>query len=366
MTLIHFPLLIMQLLFVSKDSCVITGNVSGFPDSTMIYLVKHSGDEILESTFIINNNFQFEVELSDSPEELSIYSIIGTQYIYTPLLLGNEKVNLKADISDFPWNVEVKGSKFQDEVNELNLHTKDLQIKRDSLVNLYYHLSDELKAEKHKTIWDEIGKIDKSLDSIKLNYIKSHPNSYASILQLGYMKSELPKDSTEKFFKNFSIDIKDSKYGKQLKFYLNSNILKVGDEFYDFEALNTKEENVRFSTLRKNYSLLEFTMTHCMPCKQALKELRELNQSQSDSLSIVSFSIDTKKETWLNAFEEDSINWISLWDGKGYYGKTPLSYGVNSFPTFVLIDKNGRIIDTWRGYKDGSIKEHLKKNHFAF
>ena len=53
-----------------------------------------------------------------------------------------------------------------------------------------------------------------------------------------------------------------------------------------------------------------------------------IDKTYSDSLEIISFSGDSKKDIWLNSLKRDSVTWISLWDGKGRYSETYIKYGI--------------------------------------
>ncbi|MEN8120543.1 MAG: DUF4369 domain-containing protein [Bacteroidota bacterium] len=94
----------------NEEKFTISGQVSGFPDGTKFYLRNLSTDEVFDSTTVKNNNFKFEGQLSNPPEQIWLNAIIDKKFIYTNLFIGNDKINVKGDIADFPWNVEIKGS----------------------------------------------------------------------------------------------------------------------------------------------------------------------------------------------------------------------------------------------------------------
>ena len=172
----------------------------------------------------------------------------------------------------------------------------------------------------------------------------------------------MPKDTLQKYFDRYTEEIKASKYANVLKVYLKETISKPGEPFQDFEGQNPAGENVKFSEALGTYTLLDFTAAYCMPCIESVDELKELENNYKDALKIVSFSGDKNKETWLKALERDETGWLSLWDGKGMYGETPIKYGVQGIPSFVLIGPEGIILDKWTGYGKGSLLSQMARH----
>lgn len=73
----------------------------------------------------------------------------------------------------------------------------------------------------------------------------------------------------------------------------------------------------------------------------------------------MSFSPD-EKEGWLKALQRDKPGWLHLWDGKGAAGPVILNYGVQAYPTFLLIDPAGTVVAKAVGYSEGSLRTLLK------
>ncbi|MCT4590622.1 MAG: AhpC/TSA family protein [Carboxylicivirga sp.] len=339
----------------------ITGNVSGFPDSTTIYLRNLSTDETFDSTTIINGQFLLQGHLQDEPEQIWLNARVDGEFIYTNLLIGNENITVEGDIKDFPWHVNINGSKTQDDHNALRDLTKSFNIEREKLVHYYFALPADEQQKRSNEIWGEIRVIDDTTRAIRIAYLKSHINTYPGIITLGYLKRSMPKDTVQKLFNQLTEELKASKYAKVIDIYLNEKISQIGDVCHDFEAYDKNDQLLKFSALKGKYVLLDFTTAHCGACIQSIEELHQINDSYSDSLQIVSFYGDAKKEFWLNSLERDSVSWLSLWDGKGRYSETYIKYGVQGFPTFFLIDPQGKIIDKWSGYGKGLLENKLKR-----
>lgn len=346
-----------------EEKYVIAGHLTGFPDNTIIYLKNLSTDANVDSSLVVGGKFQMEGKFSNPPEQLWLTSNVQGNSIYTNLLMGNDSLFVTGDVKEFPWKIKRKGSQIQEEYNQARNLTKEFEIERDSLVNFFVALPPEEQQKRGKEIWTRIGAIDSITLAKRFQYLKSN-KTFISVIDLGYLKNQLPKDTVKTIFQNYPEEIRNSKYGNVIKTYLKRDVLEVGDTFYDFEGLNQQKEKVQLSSIRnkEKFTLIDFTSTHCGASMQAADELASVYQNYSDSLKIVSFSGDPQKEAWLEGVERDSVKWLSIWDGKGRFSETSISYGVTSFPTFVLINPKGEIVDKWSGYSEGNIKTRIDKN----
>jgi peroxiredoxin len=345
-----------------KERYVITGNVSGFPNGTKLYLRNLATDAIFDSTIVDDNHFKFEGELDNPPEQIWLNGTVDNKFVYANLLIGNDDIIVSGDISDFPWRVSVTGSKVQEDFNYSREITKKFDVKRDSLTKVFIKLTQEEQQQQGAIIWDQINKIDAVTKDLRIEYVKANPDTYISVIDLGYLKNELPKDTIKTIYEKYTPEIKASKYARLVEVYLRENILNIGDRYQDFEGLNQKGEKARFSEVKGDYTLIDFTSAYCGPCMLAADELSEMNRIYSDSLTIVSFSGDSKKDSWLKSVERDKVSWTSIWDGKGRFSETAIKYGIQGFPTFVLIDHQGVIIDKWIGFNKGNLKSRLEKH----
>ncbi len=344
-----------------RPGYVITGQLTGFPDSTMVYLQDINKDQDIDSALIIGGRFTLSGQLPEVPAELWLQASVGDQFAYTNLLVGNDRVEVTGDIADFPNRVKVTGSTTQDEANQLRDLTRAFDDRRDSLVNLIVALPPDSQKTKGKALWGVVHGIDDTLHLLRVGYIKAHSNTYAALTSLLYLKDDMPKDTVAILYDRMPAELKHSQYGRAISMFVQNKVPEVGDQFVDFKAEDQKGDTIALSSLTDKYVLLDFSAAYCGPCIQSAKELRQINRAYGDSLRIVTFSTDVKRDLWQLAMKRDSVTWVSLWDGKGRFGETYLKYGINGVPTFFLISPQGKVIDKLDGYGDGALEELLKK-----
>lgn len=146
-------------------------------------------------------------------------------------------------------------------------------------------------------------------------------------------------------------------------FSINIKLIKVDDNFgyeINFKAHNLKFKDIitgkTFYVQNSNqYILLDFWGTWCKPCLDLLPNLKSLYQrygngngkfniygiAHDDELSVVQKHLKSKNIFWPNVFDNrKSAELVKL-------------YKVSSFPTFILIDPNGKIV--YRGIGKSSL-----------
>ncbi|HEX4963278.1 MAG TPA: TlpA disulfide reductase family protein [Thermoanaerobaculia bacterium] len=97
--------------------------------------------------------------------------------------------------------------------------------------------------------------------------------------------------------------------------------------------------------------LLDFWATWCIPCMRALPELKDLRQKNvSQPLVIVSVSVDEDKKTVQDFASKNGMDWLQAWDGEM---KAVSTFRVDSFPSYVVLDSEGRITSRLRGWSPG-------------
>lgn len=354
------------ILFVFKSAnaqqYIINVHITGFKDQTKFILKDNDVDANIDSAIIIQDHFVLKGTLENAPKALWLYTTVGQNFYYTTLLIGNEKVDITGDIKDFPFDVKITGSKSQDESTAMFSLIKADYKKRNDLVAQYFKLTGDSAQIKGKEIWKIIGKLDSTDDVIKKNFIKNNLNSYAGLQELFYQKKTYSKDSLTAMYNALTPEYRKSSFGQRIGNYIKvGETLKVGDNSFDFSAIDKTGVSHKLSDAKGKYVLLDFSTTYCGPCMQSIGELKGLAGSHADNLSIITFSGDGGKATWLTGVKRDNISWLSLWDGKGSYGETIMKYGVSGYPTFFLIDPQGKIVNKWVGYETGALQPNVDK-----
>jgi thiol-disulfide isomerase/thioredoxin len=104
-------------------------------------------------------------------------------------------------------------------------------------------------------------------------------------------------------------------------------------------------QSIELAKFKGSYVLLDFWGTWCGPCKEVVPDLKQLNTEYKDrGLKLVSIASDDRPDKVVKYVQDENISWPNLFQPAE--GKAPIieTYKVENFPTFILIDKNGKII----------------------
>ncbi|GGF69580.1 TlpA family protein disulfide reductase [Wenyingzhuangia marina] len=360
--------LILCLSFQQKEKkYTIIGNTENIPNGTIINLFRDYGNisTSIKRDTIINGVFNFEGILDDENVKMYLQIENDKQFNGVCELWVDDKIIKVSANSNLlsSWIVDSKNLE-QINLNKFIEKTRNTQIQIDSL---------ELtrnKNRQNKKLSKKILKLTDSLNQLKqeieFKLIEKNPNSKSAV-KLFYenskFNSKITKQQIENIYNSLTPKYKETLYGEGIYLILNPpNKIEIGNKMVNFKALDKEGLEHSLTDFKGKYILLDFWSVGCGPCHFAMPETKKIDSMNREILTVISISIDTNNEIWKKISEHKKINWINLYDGKGYYGGAANLYSVNGIPSYFLINPEGIIIDKWKGYSKGSIINKLK-NH---
>jgi cytochrome c biogenesis protein CcmG/thiol:disulfide interchange protein DsbE len=106
-------------------------------------------------------------------------------------------------------------------------------------------------------------------------------------------------------------------------------------------------------------TLLDFWATWCGPCRHALPGLKQLQAIYgADKVEVISISEDEDQGTWQSFVAQNQMNWTQRIDSDHQMMR---QYGASALPTYVLIGKDGNVVQQYVGDDPGEpILERLE------
>jgi thiol-disulfide isomerase/thioredoxin len=184
---------------------------------------------------------------------------------------------------------------------------------------------------------------------IQEDFINAHLNSPATayIVSMQYRLADTAMQKEQ--LARLGTKAQASKYGKRFEDHIlrktrEGIALVVGRTALDFTLPTPAGDEISLHGIVAKLKLVDFWASWCGPCRKENPHVKEIYAKyHSKGLEIVSVSIDTRKEKWLKAIEEDGLPWLHVIDQKSTAGTL---YGVMYIPFTVLLDENNTIIAT--------------------
>lgn len=330
--------------------------------SPMVYL------ERLE----VNGTFPFDSSKIDSKGNFKLKGDLkqpaffilklNDQKFITLLLDSAEKVAFSADYINFSTDYTIHGSPGSQKVKVLNQHLIRTNTRIDSIIssrNLI--LGSSQYSEKKVRLEAEINQIYMRQQEFSKKFILENPFSLASVLAI-YQK-----------FNDGNYIVQDLQTIKVAASALNSIYPNSGhvktlfedtkklmhqvesekvQQLIKTEGLNSPEINlpepggrkIALSTLKGKFVLVHFWSAVDLNSRILNPVLHENYQKfNSRGFEIYQVSVDTLKQAWIKAINEDQLKWINVGDMQGSIDALR-SYNVRNIPSNYLLNKEGVII----------------------
>lgn len=143
----------------------------------------------------------------------------------------------------------------------------------------------------------------------------------------------------------------------------NTNIevgLNIGQRAPDFQTLNDQGEVITLTGLRGNVILLNFWATWCGPCRIEMPEFqRQFEQFAEQGFIILAVNNGESLEDVVGFREELDLTFLMAMDERAAIQR---QYGIMSYPSTFLIDRDGRIIARHFGLLTAQQIEQMLEN----
>ena len=346
---------------------IVTGNIENVEDDYLILFFKSSPEGAAETIAIDtlkNGRFDFiapaetGVQYHVMAYSLGVFPSMSVDFYVEP---GAEVKITGNDYLTRNWNVKTSSKEqkiyqsYFDEVAELfkELQLLELQCRKEG------RDSDFLKLQ--LTYCTKI-------DSIQLSWLKRQKRISEPWMDLMLQSVKAARHYNEKdnlkqlqeIWKGVDDDYKTSIKGKNISnmLYPNGEPLKVGDAFpYEIEVSDLNGEIRTLAEFEGKAMLLYFSSYSCKPCVAAKKELDSMISSGNYPIEVVGFNLDTET-VWKSKGIENPVSWHDFNDLKGSHGFNT-RFKTQGIPTFVIVSKEGKILDIWAGHRDGIIRERI-------
>jgi len=340
----------------------ITGNIPNLPDGTM-YLSNPEGDKIdsaktIKGIFTITHQWNekeptyIKVNHIDKKGILRFFSFTtnakyrGTPGWSTDVFYSDTIISLHGK---FKENPPIKGYKLPYNIKDVS----GVAIKAGRQTEAYYNIDGDLFDKiDHKTIQTVKEKINK------------YPYSYHLLYQISDHKNSFSPQQVDEYLKLFKGDITESESYKKISAYNQKRFTVKNNDLPLLESSTGKKSMILDAKYEKH--LVVFWASWCGPCREEIPLLKKNYTNKNESLEFISVSIDSDKNAWKKALNEEKMGWkqFIVNDKDPNYEKIQMQFKLNgAIPYTVLMDNNFKILKSSVGLSSEKDLQNLIKNN---
>jgi len=368
----------------------IEGQIEGVKDSTEIFLsyfISNNGiwKEITDTACVENSKFLFKGNINElTAGWLCSNSLLDSNHYEIPIYIEPTAMKLVIDKND-PYAYKLSGTNVEKESmelrNKLSANMKNriqMQYRVNEIFNqIYLHNEDPALVDSLMKKVDQLRAENiinaKQNDSIQLDFVKKH-NSYQIAPHLLFelaWNEIIPIDTVAAIYNDLPEQSKTTLLGKlaleqikQAERALNKKDIFAGDIAPDFTRVSMQGDTIKLSDYReKSCILLDFWASWCGPCIEGIPDIKNIYNEHNKNLKIIGISLDQSREKWLKAINEHQIGlWtqiLSAYDNNYFGNEMDLTemYNIKIIPTYIFIDKQGKVMDIWHSIDEEGLSE---------
>ena len=124
---------------------------------------------------------------------------------------------------------------------------------------------------------------------------------------------------------------------------LESLSAEEATEAPDFTLNDINGQPLKLSSLRGKYVILDFWGSWCVWCIKGMPKMKEYYQKYAGKFEILGIDCNDPENRWKAAVDEYELPWLHVYCSKDDK-QVLLDYGIQGFPTKIIIDPNGKVL----------------------
>lgn len=332
-----------------------SGQLKGLKDTLIVFTPTANGKVHRDTVLTKDGKFSFTVNV-DKPCDIYAYTP-GTirrqeQIGFRAIAVPGENAVLSGDLSSSYY---FSGSKFYQEYNDMD---RANEAANKPMSDLQQSLEKRLEAgESQEAIMKEYNEkapeLKKQATQAMLDYIAKHPSSEASAAFIPQLED---LETMKKAVALLSDDVKNGRMHDYFQTVIDYEQRQAEAEAAaakkqaagvvapDFTLNDLDGKPISLSSLKGKYVVLDFWGTWCGWCIKGIPQMKEYYDKYKGKFEILSIDCNDTEEKWKVGVKKYELPWLNVYNPRE--SKVLSDYGVQGFPTKIIVGPDGKIVKT--------------------
>lgn len=244
----------------------------------------------------------------------------------------------------------IGGTALNDEYYSFAKSKATLQPQYAALQNYYYKLVQQKQVTKAKedSIENKWNGLSAKEDNMVMDVFKAHPGTAISAYLLYKYQDEMEVGRIDSLLNEMPAAVKNQPLVSLVQDFVAAKKRDmVGATYTDLAMKSPDGKDVKLSDYvgKNKYVMVDFWASWCGPCRAEMPNVvAAYAKYHSKGFEVVGVSFDEQHQPWVNALAALKMPWPQMSDLKGWQCAANSVYGINSIPSSIIIDQNGKIV----------------------
>ena len=275
----------------------------------------------------------------------------SAKYYQIPAVGGEEVILTQKDESRY----DIDGSTFYSQYHKADLFIEEAQKEVNDFTQQMQQLmaSGTPQEEVMKRYQEGIEPIQERFTSKLMTYIKEHANEEATTAvipqldDLDKMKEAVAlltpavRDGRCKMLYQEIIDMTEAQQKAEAE---AAQKQAAGAMAPDFTLNDINGKPLALSSLRGKYVILDFWGSWCGWCIKGFPEMKEYYNKYKGKFEILGIDCNDTEAKWKEAVAKHELPWLHVYNPRD--SKVLSDYGIQGFPTKIVVGPDGKIVKT--------------------
>lgn len=334
-------------------------------------------DEPLMDTIIsINDKFVFDLPFQEPifalffPKKGKFKRVDGSSYHpehkYLILLLKpDDKISVKGKLHEYYLEYNATGSKFNNEYSQLrNGYIEEISQSVEIELRLDTLMSNNGDNGLITELFRKRNEIDNIAMTRELEYLKDNMDNELSAYflarqrldTLGRYYEDLSSDVRNGIFKNM-LESQHLRYRKYVKVREAEKNIIEGEIAPDFSLKSLSGSEFSLSSINDKYIVLNFWGSWCGWCIKGFPKMKDYYKKYKGKVEIIGIACNDTEEKWEKSVLENKLDWLHVINDKSLDKDASVLYGIQGYPTKIILDKDKKILARFVGESDDFYKK---------